>query len=101
HAATLGKAALLIVDGFILDRYGDRIRKSFSEAGVEAAMERFGGECWTGEVERLGAIAGQAAVQTIVAVGGGKTADTAKLVAMQFGLRLMIVATIASSDAPT
>ncbi|MGB3417011.1 MAG: glycerol dehydrogenase [Mesorhizobium sp.] len=101
HAATLGTSALLIVDGFILERYGERLRKSFSDAGVDVAMERFSGECWTGEVERLCAIAGQATVQTIVAVGGGKTADTAKLVAMQLGARLMIVATIASSDAPT
>lgn len=102
HAATLGKAALLIVDGFILERYGERLQKSFSVAGVDLTMERFGGECWTGEVERLCTIAGQkTSVQTIVAVGGGKTADTAKLVATELGARLMIVATIASSDAPT
>ncbi|MFC5386163.1 glycerol dehydrogenase [Aquamicrobium segne] len=101
HAATLGTSALLIVDGFILERYGERLHKSFSDAGVEAAAERFGGECWTGEVERLSEIARQNTVQMIVGVGGGKTVDTAKLVAMEFGLRLIIVPTIASSDAPT
>lgn len=101
HVAVLGGPALVIVDPFIQDQYSQRIDKSFNDAGITAHMERFGGECWTGEVDRLVAEARKSGARTVVAIGGGKAADTAKLVALEVDARIVIVATIASTDAPT
>ena len=64
-------------------------------------MERFCGECCNEEIERVSQLARAAGALCVIGVGGGKTADTAKLVAIATGARIVIVPTIASTDAPT
>ncbi|HWK24979.1 MAG TPA: glycerol dehydrogenase [Solirubrobacter sp.] len=59
----------------------------------------FNGEASPGEIDRVAAAASGA--DAIVGVGGGKTLDTAKAVAHPAGLPLIVVPTIASTDAPT
>lgn len=61
----------------------------------------FRGECSPGEIERVAKAAKSAGADSIVGVGGGKTIDTAKAVAHPAGLPLVIVPSIASTDAPT
>ena len=61
----------------------------------------FGGECSPGEIDRVASEAREAGADAVVGVGGGKTMDTAKAVAHPAGLSLVIVPTIASTDAPT
>jgi glycerol dehydrogenase len=61
----------------------------------------FGGECSPQEIDRVAAAASDAGADAIVGIGGGKTMDTAKSVAHPSGLPLVIVPTIASTDAPT
>lgn len=61
----------------------------------------FGGECSSAEIERVSAIAEEEKVDAIVAIGGGKTLDTAKSVAHPLKLPLIVVPTLASTDAPT
>lgn len=61
----------------------------------------FGGECSPGEIDRVAAAAKDHGADAIVGVGGGKTMDTAKSVAHPAKLPLVIVPTIASTDAPT
>lgn len=61
----------------------------------------FNGECSPGEIERVTKESKEQNVDSIVGVGGGKTMDTAKSVAHPSGLPLVIVPTIASTDAPT
>ncbi|AHY47016.1 Glycerol dehydrogenase-related enzyme [Rubrobacter radiotolerans] len=66
-----------------------------------AVRVRFNGECSPGEIDRVAAEARESGADAIVGVGGGKTMDTAKSVAHPAGLPLVIVPTIASTDAPT
>nr|WP_240432425.1 glycerol dehydrogenase [Rubrobacter indicoceani] len=66
-----------------------------------AVRVRFGGECSPGEIERVAKEARDQNADAVVGVGGGKTLDTAKSVAHPAGLPLVIVPTIASTDAPT
>lgn len=66
-----------------------------------AKIIRFGGEVSPGEITRVSDAAKDAGADAIVGVGGGKTLDTAKAVAHPSRIPLVIVPTIASTDAPT
>lgn len=61
----------------------------------------FRGECSPEEIDRVAREAKDNGADAIVGIGGGKTMDTAKAVAHPAGLPLIIVPTIASTDAPT
>ncbi len=94
----LGKPALLLaspsVTAKVLPAYG-------IELNPEAIhLETFHGECCEAELARLAAIVTQKKVRVLVGMGGGKTIDTAKIVADRMSIPAVIVPTIASTDAP-
>jgi glycerol dehydrogenase len=95
----LGSRALFLIDGALFDTLSERIAASLG-AVIEAHFERFGGECSSAEIGRVTAIARRQQSQILVGVGGGKTADTAKVAAIDTNARIVIVPTIASTDAP-
>ncbi len=63
-------------------------------------VERFGRECCERELARLSALVAECGARVVVAIGGGKTIDTAKIVADRTGLPVIVAPTIASTDAP-
>jgi glycerol dehydrogenase len=67
----------------------------------DAKVVDFGGECSPGEIDRVGSVASDHGAGVVVGVGGGKALDTAKAVAHPAELPLVLVPTIASTDAPT
>lgn len=71
------------------------------EAVAGATIVDFNGEASATEVERIAALVVELESDAVVGVGGGKTLDTAKAVAHPAELALVIVPTIASTDAPT
>lgn len=85
---------------FLRDRVVSEIMGDALE-GLAATHVEFGGECSPEEVDRVAEEARKAEADAIVGIGGGKTLDTAKAVAHPAGLPLVIVPTIASTDAPT
>lgn len=100
HAAELGGRALALIDRAVDAPYRGTISASFAAAGAGLTAEVFGGESSWPEVERGVAAVQAAGADLVVGVGGGKTIDAAKLIAHEAGLRLIIVPTIASTDAP-
>ncbi len=74
---------------------------SFIENRKKIHVETFGGECCIGEVERITGIVHQNKADVLVGMGGGKVIDTAKIVADKAGIPVIVVPTIASTDAPT
>ena len=62
--------------------------------------ELFHGECCENELSRLSTIITQKHVDVLVGMGGGKTIDTAKIAADRAGIPVIIIPTIASTDAP-
>lgn len=65
----------------------------------KAQLLEFGGECTAAEISARAAEAAGASM--ILGVGGGKAIDTAKCVAIERGVPVGIVPTIASNDSPT
>jgi glycerol dehydrogenase len=80
-------------------------KKILPESGIDVnagslLVERFGGECCETELLRLAAIIREKNVDVLVGMGGGKTIDTAKIAADRANIPVIIVPTVASTDAP-
>ncbi len=63
-------------------------------------VERFGGECCERELARVAEILREKKIEVLVGMGGGKTIDTAKIAADRANMPVLVVPTIASTDAP-
>ncbi|MBF0118817.1 MAG: glycerol dehydrogenase [Desulfobacterales bacterium] len=64
------------------------------------SIEQFKGECCEKELSRIAKVILDKNVDVIVGMGGGKTIDTAKIAADRANIPVLIVPTIASTDAP-
>jgi glycerol dehydrogenase len=80
-------------------------KKILPDSGIDLqadalSIERFAGECCEKELTRLAAIIQEKNVDVLVGMGGGKTIDTAKIAADRANIPVLVVPTIASTDAP-
>ncbi|MDX5595743.1 glycerol dehydrogenase, partial [Pseudovibrio sp. SPO723] len=101
YVKPLGVRPLAIADAFVTGLVGDTVATSFAQAEATLTMEQFNGECSRAEIERVIEAAKAAEADVIVGIGGGKTLDTAKAVAFYTKVPVVVVPTIASTDAPT
>ncbi|WP_147163337.1 glycerol dehydrogenase [Pararhodospirillum oryzae] len=100
HAARLGRRALLIGGGRALAACETAVADSLGAVGLSLHVERFAGECCDREIERLAAVGRQEQADLVIAAGGGKVIDTGKAVALALALPIVVVPTIAATDAP-
>jgi len=63
-------------------------------------IDLFHGECCEKELNRLAQVINREQADVLVGMGGGKAIDTAKIAADRAGIPVIIVPTIASTDAP-
>ena len=91
---------LVVGDKFVLGFAEETLRQSFKQAELYVEIAPFGGECSQNEIDRLRKLAKSADCQAILAIGGGKTLDTAKALAHFMDVPVAIAPTIASTDAP-
>lgn len=100
HAKKLGKKLFVIISASGLKRVRDLLEKSFENTGMELVFEEFQGECCETEIKRLGSRFQENKCDLVVGVGGGKIHDSAKAAAYYQGAPVVIIPTIASTDAP-
>ena len=96
---TFGESALLIAHPDDAARVKGKLDETAKKFGVTFVETGFQGECSRQEVARLQALSREKNCQCTIGLGGGKAIDTAKCVAE--GEALIIVPTIAATDAPT
>ncbi|NTW52730.1 MAG: glycerol dehydrogenase [Chlorobiaceae bacterium] len=97
-ASLFGKRGLILASASALGRL-------LPASGIDLAShsmvaDPFGGECCETELARLAAVIRRNGNDVLVAMGGGKTIDTAKIAADRAGIPVIVVPTIASTDAP-
>ena len=100
YTKVYGNKALVILSAGGIKRFGERVDASFAAAGVELVYDNFNGECSQAEIDRLVAVLKDCGANVVVGLGGGKIFDTAKAVAAAVDLPVVIVPTIAATDAP-
>ena len=101
HISHLGSSLFFVASKSRLAELKKIITDSFQGDNVSLFFEAFGGECSKSEVERLRGVVKANNCDVVVGLGGGKVIDTAKAIAYHEKLPMVIVPTVASSDAPT
>jgi glycerol dehydrogenase len=94
-----GKRAFVVCDPFALESIVPKYKEGI-EREIEIKFEKFNGECSDNEIQRNVELIKENKSNVVVAIGGGKSIDTAKAAAHELGLPVIIIPTIASTDAP-
>lgn len=100
YLKSMGKKAFLLADKMVWNIVSETSTRSLEDNGLTFHYEPFNGEASRNEIQRLTAVAKTNGTDIIVGLGGGKTLDTAKAVASELTLPVVIVPTTASTDAP-
>jgi len=100
HVAAFGKNAIILgsKSGYA-DVQAD-LDKALADAGVKFFYDRFNGECSRKEVDRVRELLKSKGCDVLLAVGGGKCIDTGKAAAHEANIPVVVIPTIASTDAP-
>jgi glycerol dehydrogenase len=100
HTKNLGKSFYIIASSNGIKRNGPTIEESFIGSDAKITFEEFNGECCKSEIDRLRQGLKTNNCDVVIGIGGGKIFDTAKAVAYYENVPVVILPTIASSDAP-
>jgi glycerol dehydrogenase len=100
YVKSLGNSFFVIASENGIKRSGDVIKESFKNLNCKLTFEKFNGECSKGEIDRICKRFKESDSNVIIGMGGGKIFDTAKAVAYFVDVPVVIVPTIAATDAP-
>ena len=100
HTEKLGKRLFILASVLGRERVKAKIAAGIQGTDTTVVYEDFNGECSMNEINRIVEKFTSSGCDVIVGVGGGKIHDTAKAAAYYAQVPVVIVPTIASTDAP-
>lgn len=100
QTSMLGDAFYTIASKTAMKMTREKIEKSFEGSDNKLIFEQFNGQSSMKEINRIRALVNENKCNVIVGVGGGRTLDTAKAVAYYEKLPIVIIPTVAATDAP-
>lgn len=100
HCEKYGKDLFVLVSASGKKRVEAKIAQSVEGTDAKVVYETFNGECSQKEIDRVVEAFKASGCSVVVGIGGGKIHDTAKAAAYYAGAPVVIVPTIASTDAP-
>lgn len=90
---------MILEDPVVNQTIGGKIADALNE-DFTYELEIFNRECCDEEIERICKCTQACGAKMIVGIGGGKTLDTAKAVGATLNLPIIVIPTLASTDAP-
>lgn len=96
----LGRSFLFICSRSGAKNAQPKIEKSFAGKDAKTRFEVFGGISSNGEIGKMRKIVKDNSIEVVVGVGGGSAIDTAKATAYYEKLPVVIIPTVAATDAP-
>jgi glycerol dehydrogenase len=97
----LGENSLLLCDDVVWDIVGEKFNGYLKDEGLEVTHVPFNGEASLVEINRVSEIGSSKNIDSVIGLGGGKTIDAAKAISDKLQIPVIVVPTIASTDAPT
>lgn len=101
YTGIYGTKTFAVIDQFFFDTLTSQLKEDFAEAKAQIDTVVFDSEVTEARIEAAAQQAKVSAPDVVVAIGGGKTIDTAKAVADILKVPVIIAPTSASTDAPT
>lgn len=101
YVSSFGSKALLVSSKDDEGRVRTQLDEAIRRTPFTLESAGFNLECCWAEIHRIDAIAKEKNVDVIIGLGGGKSLDTAKAVAGRLDKPVIVVPTIAATDAPT
>ncbi len=101
YISKIGRKPLVLWDARVKGLLGEPLLASLKAAKLEVEDVQFRGDSTKAEAARIAQIAKERGADVIVAVGGGKTLDTAKAAAASAGTKMVTCPTMVSTDSPT
>ena len=99
--ANYGDNVFVIIDQFFYETLTKRLTESYKKSKGTLETVVFNAEVSAEQVAKTSKTAAKIKPSVVVGIGGGKTLDTAKAVADDMEVPVVIVPTSASTDAPT
>jgi glycerol dehydrogenase len=95
-----GKKALLVASKDDQSRVQAYLDAALTKNSFELVYGEFNGECTKKEIDRLRKLSKEKGCEVFIGLGGGKALDTAKAISHFENKAVIVVPTIASTDAP-
>jgi glycerol dehydrogenase len=100
YTSLYGEKVFAVIDVFFFEAYTKKFTELFAKTTSKLMTAQFGGEVSEKEIIRVTELAKDFGPEVVVGIGGGKTLDTAKAVADNYKVPVIIAPTTASTDAP-
>ncbi len=94
------KRAAILASARGLGAQGAQVSTSLAAVSIDSVNAQFNGECSMPEIEAHAAALDDQDIDCLIAVGGGKVSDAGKCIAHRLGVPVVVVPTLATTDAP-